>query len=139
MRIDIKGGNMYGYKVENGEIRIDEHEASVIVGIFNAYISGMSMTNAAKNAGQPFCHSTVKRILQNACYVGDSSHPAIINKNTFSRANAELIKRSSEHKRSSRLKPPPIHTEFAFFEATEIHDTPKEQAEYIYSLIEVIR
>lgn len=44
---------MYGYKVENGEIRIDEHEASVIVGIFNAYISGMSMTNAAKNAGQP--------------------------------------------------------------------------------------
>ena len=44
MRIDIKGGNMYGYKVENGEIRIDEHEASVIVGIFNAYISGMSMT-----------------------------------------------------------------------------------------------
>lgn len=56
MRIDIKGGNMYGYKVENGEIKIDEHEASVIVGIFNAYISGMSMTNAAKNAGQPFCH-----------------------------------------------------------------------------------
>ena len=71
MRIDIKGGNMYGYKVENGEIKIDEHEASVIVGIFNAYISGMSMTNAAKNAGQPFCHSTVKRILQNACYVGE--------------------------------------------------------------------
>ncbi len=126
---------MYGYKVENGEIRIDEHEASVIVGIFNAYISGMSMTNA----GQLFCHSTVKRILQNACYVGDDSHPAIVNKNTFSKANAELIKRSSEHKRSSRLKPPPIHTEFAFFEATEIHDTPKEQAEYIYSLIEVIR
>ena len=59
MRIDIKGVKMYGYKVENGEIRIDEHEASVIVGIFNAYISGMSMTNAAKNAGQPFCHSTV--------------------------------------------------------------------------------
>ena len=135
MRIDIKGGNMYGYKVENGEIRIDKHEASVIVGIFNAYISGMSMTNA----GQLFCHSTVKRILQNACYVGDSSHPAIINKNTFSRANAELIKRSSEHKRFSRLKPPPIHTEFAFFEVTEIHDTPKEQAEYIYSLIEAIR
>lgn len=74
---------MYGYKVENGEIRIDEHEASVIVGIFNAYISGMSMTNAAKNAGQLFCHSTVKRILQNACYVGDSSHPAIINKTHF--------------------------------------------------------
>lgn len=66
---------MYGYKVENGEIRIDEHEASVIVGIFNAYISGMSMTNAAKNAGQLFCHSTVKRILQNACYVGGQFTP----------------------------------------------------------------
>ena len=82
-------------------------------------------------------HSAI--VLQNACYVGDDSHPAIINKNTFSRANAELIKRSSEYKRFSRLKPPPIHIEFAFFEATEIYDTPKEQAEYIYSLIEVIR
>ena len=69
---------MYGYKVENGEIRIDKHEASVIVGIFNAYISGMSMTNAAKNAGQLFCHSTVKRILQNAHYVGDDSHLSLI-------------------------------------------------------------
>ena len=97
------------------------------------------MTNAAKIAGQLFCHSTVKRILQKAHYVGDDSHPAIINKNTFSRAKAELIKRSSEHKRSSRLKPPTIHTEFAIFEATEIYDIPKEQAEYIYSLIEVIR
>lgn len=118
---------MYGYKVENGEIRIDEHEASVIVGIFNAYISGMSMTNAAKNAGQPFCHSTVKRILQNAHYVGDDSHPAIINKNTFSRANAELIKRSSEYKRFSRLKPPPIHTEFAFLKQQKSMTLPKNK------------
>lgn len=118
---------MYGYKVENGEIKIDEHEASVIVGIFNAYISGMSMTNAAKNAGQPFCHSTVKRILQNACYVGDDSHPAIINKNTFSRANAELIKRSSEYKRFSRLKPPPIHIEFAFLKQQKSMTLPKNK------------
>lgn len=43
---------MYGYRIENGIAVIDEQEAAVIIGIFNGYLSGMSLTAAAENAGQ---------------------------------------------------------------------------------------
>lgn len=44
---------MYGYRIENGIAVIDEQEAAVIIDIFNGYLSGMSLTAAAENAGQP--------------------------------------------------------------------------------------
>lgn len=49
---------MYGYRIENGIAVIDEQEVAVIIGIFNGYLSGMSLTAAAKNAGQPMVHSS---------------------------------------------------------------------------------
>ena len=54
---------MYGYKIINGKAVIDEAEAVVIIGIFNGYISGLSMKAAAENAGVPMAHSTVKKLL----------------------------------------------------------------------------
>ena len=53
---------MYGYKIINGKAVIDEQEAGVIVSIFNAYLSGLSMKAAAENAGVPMPHGSVKRI-----------------------------------------------------------------------------
>lgn len=128
---------MYGYKIINGKAIVDEREAEIIINIFNGYLSGMSLRNTAIQAGRPMVHSMVKNIIRNFCYVGDEFYPAIISRQTFSRANAELIRRSEKHSKKKRLQPPPIYTKFEISEPEMHFDSPIKQAEYIYSLIEV--
>ena len=128
---------MYGYRIKNGIAVIDEQEAAVIIGIFNGYLSGMSLTAAAENAGQPMVHSRVKNIIKRTCYVGDDFYPAIVSKQTFARSNAELIRRADKHYRGSKRKAPPIFREFTLSVPTMQFEDPIRQAEYIYSLIEV--
>ncbi len=130
---------MYGYKIIDGKAVVDEQEAEAIINIFNGYISGMSLRDAAIHAGKPMVHSMVKRIIRNFCYIGDDFYPAILSRQTFSKANAELIRRAEKHGSKKRLQPPPIHTEFFLSEPIERYDDPVKQAEYIYSLIEVIK
>ena len=111
--------------------------STVIIGIFNGYLSGMSLTAAAENAGQPMVHSRVKNIIKRTCYVGDDFYPAIVSKQTFARANAELIRRANKHYKGSRRKAPPIFKEFTLSVPAMQFEDPMRQAEYIYSLIEV--
>ena len=129
---------MYGYKIINGKATVDEQEAAIIIKIFNGYLSGMSLRDAAVNAGKAMVHSTVKRIICNFCYVGDDFYPAIISRQTFSRANAELIRRSEKRVGKKRLRTPPVYTQFNITAPEKHYDDPAVQAEYIYSLIEVI-
>lgn len=128
---------MYGYKIINGKAVIDEQEAGVIVNIFNGYVSGLSMKAAAENAGVSMQHSTVKRILMQNIYIGTDYYPAIISRETFAKANGRRIHRANQHSHEKRYTAPSIHKAFELA-ATETHfDDPMQQAEYIYSLIEV--
>ena len=120
---------MYGYKIINGKAVIDEQEAGVIVNIFNGYVSGLSMKAAAENAGVFMQHSAVKRILMQNIYIGTDYYPAIISRETFAKAN--------QHSHEKRYTAPPIHKAFDLAEAETHFNDPVQQAEYIYSLIEV--
>ena len=62
----------YGYRIENGAAVIIPAEAAQIRLIFQNYIAGMSLQSAARAAGHPMAHSTVRRMLQRKCYLGDS-------------------------------------------------------------------
>jgi len=139
MRTDFEGGIMYGYKIENGTIVVVEDEAAIIRSIFKNYLSGMSMQKAADATGVDFPHSTVKKIIRQKRYIGNGFYPAIIEKDVFARANGELLRRASKHCRGKRLKEPPIFTEFKMFVPKQQFSDPVQQAEYIYSLIEVKR
>ena len=139
MWTDTDGGVMYGYRIIDGIAVVDEQEAEVIINIFNGYISGMSLRDAAINAGKPMVHSMVKRIIRNICYIGDEFYPAIISRQTFTKANAELIRRAEKHGSGKRLKAPPVYTEFTLAEPEMQYDDPIAQAEYMYSLIGVIK
>ena len=128
---------MYGYKIINGKAVIDEQEAGVIVNIFNGYVSGLRMKAAAENAGVFMQHSAVKRIMMQNIYIGTDYYPAIISRETFAKANGRRIHRANQHNCVKRYTAPPIHKAFELA-ATETHfDDPVQQAEYIYSLIEV--
>lgn len=130
---------MYGYRIIDGIAKIDESEASAIRAIFSGYISGMSLREAAENARKPMVHSMVKRIIRNICYIGDDFYPAIVSRQTFTKANAELIRRAEKHGSGKLLKAPPVYTEFTLTEPEMQYDNPIAQAEYMYSLIEVIK
>lgn len=82
-------------------------------------------------------HSRVKNIIKRTCYVGDEFYPAIVSKQTFARANAELIRHADKHCRGSRRKAPPIYKEFTLSVPAMQFEDQIRQAEYIYSLIEV--
>ena len=128
---------MYGYKIINGKAVIDEQEAGIIISIFNGYISGLSMKAAAANAGAPMPHSTVKRILMQDVYIGTDYYPAIISRVTFAKATGRRLHRANQHGCEKRYTAPPIHKAFELAAAETHFDYPAEQAEYIYSLIEV--
>lgn len=130
---------MFGYKIENGTTVVDEVEAEVVAKIFNGYISGLSLRDAAVYVGKPMVHSTVKRMIRNFSYTGDEFHPAIISRQTFAEANAELIRRAEKHGSRKQQKKFTVYTEFVFSEPTTQYDDPIAQAEYIYSLIGVVK
>lgn len=129
----------YGYRIENGMAVIDDAAALQVRKLYKNYLSGMSLVNAAKEAGLDLLHSGAKRMMRNKHYLGDSFYPAIIDKESFDAVEAELGKRSSKLGREDRYKASPVKkppTSFRLSDVTENYDNPIRQAEYLYSLIE---
>ena len=132
------GHTPYGYRIENGAAVINEAEAEGVRRIFDNYISGMSLREAAKAAGHPLVHSTVKRMLTKKYYCGDDFYPAIIDISTFHTANSELKRRADNKNQTGKTRRimAKSETEFTFSPPLTQYDDPYEQAQYLYSLIE---
>lgn len=129
----------FGYRIENGIAVIDEASAQKVKRLFKNYLDGFSLTNAAQKAGISVLHAGAKRMLKNTHYLGDSFYPAIIDKETFDSAGAEITRRATilgrdnRYKKPKEKKPPIL---FKIGDITEYFDNPIKQAEYLYSLIE---
>lgn len=134
------GHTPFGYRIENGKAVIDNAAAEQVKVLFQAYLSGDSLKTAAQKAGIKSFHAGVGKMLQNARYLGDEYYPPIIDKDTFSNAQTERIRRAEKLGRIRGLKgekeivPP---TTFYTKEATQGFNDPFQQAEYAYSLIEL--
>ena len=131
----------FGYRIENGEAKIDENNASQVKALFDAYISGLTLKEAAERAGIPGYHTSIGRILKNQRYLGDDYYPALIDEETFHTAQklrqekAEKLGRIHDYEKSSEPAKPKKMT-FTLGKVTEKYTDPYEQAEYVYSLIE---
>ena len=128
----------YGYKIIDGSAHIFEGEAEKVRRLFENYLSGLSLTKAAKEAGINSYHGTVGRMLRNKRYLGDDYYPSIIDKSVFDKAEIERNKRAKklgrifepkEEKKVSAI------TEFTIGEIKKEYPDPFTQAEYVYSLI----
>ena len=102
------GHTPYGYRIEDGKAVIDEAAAAQIQALYKNYLSGLSLVNAAKEAGLDLLHSGAKRMMRNKHYLGDSFYPAIIDKESFDAVEADLGKRSSKLGREDRYKASPV-------------------------------
>ncbi|MCM1008479.1 MAG: recombinase family protein [Ruminococcus flavefaciens] len=128
----------YGYEMIDGQAVVIDVEADTVRKIFRNYISGMSLRQSAESAGHPIAHSMVKRLLKRKCYLGDAFYPQVIDKELFEQANAELNRRAGEiNHRLRKRKEPFIYMDFVADVPMEQFEDPKEQAEYVYSLIGV--
>ena len=133
------GHTPFGYKVENGKAVIDEPAAEQLKTLYLNYLSGMALVKAAKEAEIDTYHGTVSKMLANRRYLGDSFYPPIIDEETFHAAQAERKKRAKSLGRDHFGSESPIlevPTEFSVQPMTEHFSDPKEQAEYLYTLIE---
>lgn len=133
------GHTPFGYRIENGKAVINEAAASQVRNLYKNYLSGLSLTNAAKEAGLDLLHAGAKRMMQNRHYLGDDFYPAIIDPAFFDAVSAELTKRSTKLGRNGRYNAPIIKMPPATFRLgniTENYENPVRQAEYLYSLIE---
>ncbi len=133
------GHTPYGYRIENGIAVIDEDAAGKLRKLYENYLSGLSLKDAAAEAGIETYHGTAKRLLKTQHYIGDDFYPAIIDEEIFQKAQAELIKRAAALGRLNRapkeiaFKAPTV---FRIRDVKRHFPNPVEQAEYIYSLIE---
>lgn len=131
----------FGYRIENGKAVIDEEAAEKIKVLFQSYLSGNSLETAAKKAGIKVSHSGIGRILRNAKYLGDEYYPAIIDYDTFQAAQAERfirVEQLGRIRQTEKEEEVIFPTTFHMREVTDELDDPFAQAEYIYSLIEVM-
>ena len=90
------GHTPLGYRIENGIAVIDEEAAAKVRQLYKNYLGGLSLTNAAMEAGINALHAGSKRIMQNKHYLGDDFYPAIIDKDTFIAAGREIRRRSTK-------------------------------------------
>ena len=130
----------FGYRIEKGKAVIEADAAEKIRALYQSYLSGDSLDTAAKKAGIKAYHVEIGKMLKNARYLGDGFYPAIVDSDTFAAAEKERAKRA---KRLGRIWAPrqesiaSFPTAFRLNEVTQKFDDPFQQAEYIYSLIEV--
>ena len=145
MRVELKGkvDEMmshipFGYTIQNGRAVINEEEAVKIKKLFKVYLSGLSLSEAAKNAGIKRCHTSIARMLSDKRYVEDKFYPPIISRDTFEevqlerRRRAEALGRIYEHKGNEKKC---LNFKFHASMPDNLYDDPFQQAEYAYSLI----
>lgn len=133
------GHTPYGYRIEEGRAVIEEEQAERVRELYRGYLSGLALMPAAKQAGIETWHGSAKRLLQNRHYIGDEYYPAIIDRETFNKAEQELQKRAEklgrvcEPKKEEQVVYP---VDFSERPMEKHFEDPFRQAEYTYSLIE---
>lgn len=133
------GHTPFGYRIENGTAVIDKPAATKLRQLYKNYLSGMSLSKAAAEAGIPTYHGTAKRLMETSHYLGDDFYPAIIDKDTFQKAQEEREHRATKlgrNNKQTQMRQIQIPTHFHMGEVTALYDNPVRQAEYLYSLIE---
>jgi DNA invertase Pin-like site-specific DNA recombinase len=98
---------LYGYKIVNKKVVIDEEQAEIVRYIFHQYLLDVPVTEIMDtlkekgilNRGKPFARNTVYKLLGNAKYSGvyryggevfENIYPPIITKEVFARVSEKI-------------------------------------------------
>ena len=67
-----KGHTPFGYRIQNGIAVVCHDEARRLKLIYKGYLSRLGYIDAAEQVGLHLSHGSVKRLLQNRHYIGES-------------------------------------------------------------------
>lgn len=129
----------YGYIIKGGIAIKDDKTANQVKELFHAYLSGLSLADAARQAGIKRRHSSIAHMLTCKRYLGDDFYPPIIDEETFKQAEAEKINRARMLGRIREQEKPKntfVRMRFTAPSPEMLYEDPFTQAEYAYSLIE---
>ena len=89
----------YGYRIEDGLCVINNEESKILNKLFISYLEIGTLMRAANTSGfKANSHTSVKRILINKRYLGDSYYPKIIDKDLFEKVNEKIKEKSKAWK-----------------------------------------
>lgn len=103
------------------------------------YVAELLDGLAARKAGMNIPHTSAKLLMKNKRYIGDAFYPAIISKDIFDQAEEERQRRAASLGRlnlQKKMRSKAAATSFHWHKAFHHYENPKQQAEYLYSLIE---
>ena len=109
----------------------DHHEAIISHSDFDAANALVNQRTAEKGID--------KRLMETTHYLGDSFYPAIIDKDTYQKAQEERKSRATalgRNNKKTQMRKLQIPTRFHMGEVAALYDNPVKPAEYLYSLIE---
>lgn len=109
----------------------DHHEAIISHSDFDAANALVNQRTAEKGID--------KRLMETTHYLEDSFYPAIIDKDTYQKAQEERKSRATalgRNNKKTQMRKLQIPTRFHMGEVAALYDNPVKQAEYLYSLIE---
>ncbi|SFS07400.1 serine integrase family protein [Anaeromicropila populeti] len=129
----------YGYRIVEGQAVVEKEQAAAIREFFNGYLSGLALRAAAEKAGLKLYHRSAGRILRNRHYLGDAYYPAILDQETFEKAEEKRMEKAKSLGRiREREEPqkPELNLQFHLPKVLPQYTDPFKQAEYAYHLIE---
>ena len=132
----------FGYVLKNGNVEINEDEAVKLRALFCCYLDGNSMSASGKLAELNNTHSQIKRFLSNDAYIGKNNYPAIIDEETFIKANElrlERAKKMGRMRERAVAEPKAVPTRFKLTKITKNYKEPFAQAAYVYSKIKEVK
>lgn len=99
--------NLYGYRIENGELIIVPQEAQTVKRIAMLYIAGASyqtIADSLNKSGTPFSPEAprwnkhkVKRVLENPHYIGMGGYPPILDEADFQAVQIKIRAKTEGH------------------------------------------
>ena len=129
----------FGYRIEEGEIRVDEAAAHQLRELFRLYVAGTSLTKASVEAGVNRGHASITNLLKNRIYLGNGYYPQIRGEQLCLGAAERMGRGRRSHSRAvPELAALSASQHFVFTAPVQKHryEDPFQQAAYAYSLIQ---
>jgi len=95
----------YGYIISDGKAVVDNEKAEQVRILFLEYLSGASLSVAAKNSCIAKSHTAIGLLLENENYIGRGFYPPLLNKEIYENAQIERKRRAIALGRDNKVKP----------------------------------
>lgn len=124
----------YGYTIKNGEAVISPEESGQLLKYYELFLSGLSMAEAAREAGLPYSQKALPNLLSRKEYLGTDFYPPLVKEEYQRKLILEWEARKGENPRQPKerkQKRVRIYTDFYFENvATQVANT----VEYLTAL-----